>query len=101
MQEPNKEIYIHHRNGEYYHIVSECLIKENDVWKDGIIYSSLKSDKLYVRTKKNFKSKFKLAPDIKLEIDENDENDESVDFKKSNNYCIALNNAIQADLELL
>ena len=101
MQEPNKEIYIHHRNGEYYHIVSECLIKENDVWKDGIIYSSLKSDKLYVRTKKNFKSKFKFAPDIKLEIDENDENDESVDFKKSNNYCIALNNAIQADLELL
>ena len=98
MQEPNKEIYIHHRNGEYYHIVSECLIKENDVWKDGIIYSSLKSDKLYVRTKKNFKSKFKFAPDIKLEIDENDE---SVDFKKSNNYCIALNNAIQADLELL
>ena len=97
MQEPN-EIYIHHRNGEYYHIVSECLIKENDVWKDGIIYSSLKSDKLYVRTKKNFKSKFKFAPDIKLEIDENDE---SVDFKKSNNYCIALNNAIQADLELL
>ena len=101
MQEPNKEIYIHHRNGEYYHIVSECLIKENDVWKDGIIYSSLKSDKLYVRTKKNFKSKFKFAPDIKLEIDENDENDESVDFKKSNNYCIALNNAIQADLELI
>jgi hypothetical protein len=98
MQEPNKEIYIHHRNGEYYHIVSECLIKENDVWKDGIIYSSLKSDKLYVRTKKNFKSKFKFAPDIKLEIDENDE---SVDFKKSNNYCIALNNAIQADLDLL
>ena len=98
MQEPNKEIYIHHRNGEYYHIVSECLIKENDVWKDGIIYSSLKSDKLYVRTKKNFKSKFKFVPDIKLEIDENDE---SVDFKKSNNYCIALNNAIQADLELL
>lgn len=100
MQEPN-EIYIHHRNGEYYHIVSECSIKENDVWKEGIIYSSLKSDKLYVRTKKNFKSKFKFVPDIKLEIDENDENDESVDFKKSNNYCIALNNAIQADLDLL
>ncbi len=98
MQEPSKEIYIHHRNGEYYHIVSECSIKENDVWKEGIIYSSLKSDKLYVRTKKNFKSKFKFVPDIKLEIDENDE---SVDFKKSNNYCIALNNAIQADLELL
>ena len=34
-------------------------------------------------------------------LDENDENDESVDFKKSNNYCIALNNAIQADLDLL
>lgn len=98
MQEPSKEIYIHHRNGEYYHIVSECSIKENDVWKEGIIYSSLKSDKLYVRTKKNFKSKFKFVPNIKLEIDENDE---SVDFKKSNNYCIALNNAIQADLDLL
>lgn len=97
MQEPN-EIYIHHRNGEYYHIVSECSIKENGVWKEGIIYASLKSDKLYVRTKENFKSKFKFAPDIKLEIDENDE---SVDFKKSNNYCIALNNAIQADLELI
>lgn len=97
MQEPN-EIYIHHRNGEYYHIVSECSIKENDVWKEGIIYSSLKSDKLYVRTKENFKSKFKFDPDVDLEIDENDE---SVDFKKSNNYCIALNNAIQADLDLL
>ena len=97
MQEPN-EIYIHHRNGEYYHIVSECSIKENGVWKEGIIYASLKSDKLYVRTKENFKSKFKFAPNIKLEIDENDE---SVDFKKSNNYCIALNNAIQADLDLL
>ncbi len=100
MQESSKEIYIHHKNGEYYYIISECLIKDESIWKEGVVYSSLKSDNLYVRTKENFMSKFKLAPEITLDSDS--VNDDSVvDFKKSDNYIIALNNAIQADLDLL
>lgn len=54
--ELNKK-YIHYKNGLTYIPINSCKIQENDIWVEAIIYKTL-SQELFVRSKKEFDSKF-------------------------------------------
>jgi hypothetical protein len=52
-----------HKNGGLYRIKFFCAIKIRNwffkrVWERGVVYTSLKDNKLYVRTAKDFSKRF-------------------------------------------
>jgi hypothetical protein len=52
----NKD-YTHYKNGLTYTPINSCKIQENDIWVEAIIYKTT-TEELFVRSKKEFLSKF-------------------------------------------
>lgn len=47
-----------HKNGHTYTVTGECLIQQDGVWKDAVIYTEL-GELLFVREKLEFLEKFR------------------------------------------
>jgi hypothetical protein len=55
--------YTHYKNKNLYHIIGMCLIQENGEWCDAILYKEVGGTLTFVRSEKEFESKFKIVED--------------------------------------
>ena len=53
--------YKHYKNNKQYYISNYCMIQENDVWVDAIIYREVGGNMSYVRSEKEWEEKFKIV----------------------------------------
>ena len=50
----------HYKNGIHYVVTDRCLIQEDGIWKDAIIYSKVGGDLKFCRELNEFNLKFKI-----------------------------------------
>ncbi len=56
-------VWKHKNTGDKYIAASECKMKLAEVWYDGVIYIHNTTNKIYVRTIKEFTEKFEKVVD--------------------------------------
>ena len=54
-------VYKHYKKEGDYYVVDSCMIQENDVWVEGVIYMSVGCNKKFVRSEVEFDKKFKVV----------------------------------------
>ncbi len=55
------ELYRHYNNKQLYEIVDYCLIQENDMWCEAVIYQRHSFAPKFCRSAEEFFNKFKLV----------------------------------------
>ena len=50
--------YIHYKNNKLYTPINFCKVQENDIWIEAVIYKPIDCEELFVRSYKEFISKF-------------------------------------------
>jgi hypothetical protein len=50
--------YTHYKNNKLYIPINFCKIQEDNIWIDAVIYKPIDSEELFVRSSKEFISKF-------------------------------------------
>jgi hypothetical protein len=66
MELSSKTIWMHIDKGSVYTILHDAIMKVEGIWIDCIVYKSLETQKVYVRSMKSFVENFKELPNERI-----------------------------------